>query len=245
MRLGIIGGTGAAALVPAGATRVPAQPTPWGEASAALWRWESSGHEFLFLSRHGEPAAIPPHAVNYRANVWQFRVAGVDHLVGINVVGGIAAAATPGRLVIPDQIIDYTHGRAHTYAGPGGLGLLHVEFTEPFCAVLRGRLLRAAERLRLDVLGTGTYGVTEGPRLETAAEIDRLERDGCAIVGMTAMPEAGLAREVGLSYATCCPVVNHAAGRAPAGAGIHAEMAASLAAGLGAAGRLLAALPDT
>jgi len=180
--------------------------------------------------------------VNYRANIWSLREAGVEHVLGINAVGGIATGAAPGRLVIPDQLIDYTWGRKHTYMEDGGFPLRHVEFTLPFSTSFRAKLLAVAHALGLDVMPEGTYGVTQGPRLESAAEIDRLERDGCHIVGMTAMPEAGLARELDLSYAICCVVVNRAAGRAPAGVGIHAEIAESLARGMDRVRQLLIGL---
>lgn len=243
MRLGIIGGTGTAELFPAG-TPMASQPGPWGDPSAPLQRHQRDGRELVFLARHGRRgvAAIPPHRVNYRANLWALREAGVDHVLGINAVGGIAAPATPGRLVIPDQLIDYTWGRGHTIVDDDRFPLVHVEFTAPFSAPLRERLLAAAQRLGVDVLPAGTYGVTQGPRLETAAEIDRLERDGCDVVGMTAMPEAGLARELKLSYAICCVVVNRAAGRGAEGLPIHAQIAASLAAGMAGVRRLVDAL---
>lgn len=244
MRLGVIGGTGSAGLF-AGGTPVslPAAQT-WGPPSSAPARSALGEHEVIFLSRHGAPDApgIPPHRVNYRANVWALRELGVDHVVAVNAVGGIARAATPGRLVIPNQVIDYTWGREHTFTGDGRVPLLHVDFTEPFTPPLRSRLLAAAAALGLDVMRTATYGATQGPRLESAAEIDRLERDGCHVVGMTGMPEAGLARELGLSYAMCCVVVNEAAGRVPAGMTIHGQMAASLAAGMADVRRLLAAM---
>jgi purine nucleoside phosphorylase len=247
MRLGIIGGTGSAGLFPGGApVALPGDPAarPWGETSAAPRRSDVEGHEVIFLSRHGAPdaPAIPPHRVNYRANLWALRELAVDHVVAVNAVGGIARGALPGRLVIPDQVIDYTWGREHTFSGDSRFPLQHVDFTGPFTPVLRERLLAAADRLGLDVLRTATYGATQGPRLESAAEIDRLERDGCHVVGMTGMPEAGLARELDLSYAMCCVVVNHAAGRVPGGQTIHAQMAASLGEGMVAVRRLLCAL---
>lgn len=243
MRLGIIGGTGSAELFGEGKA-VALEPGPWGSASGALRRCELGGHELIVLSRHGDPGSspIPPHRVNYRANLWAMRQAGVDHVIGINAVGGITLAMAPGRIVIPDQLIDYTWGREHTYASEHGLPLKHVEFTVPFCPALRDRLLTAAGMHGIDAAPQGTYGVMQGPRLESAAEIDRLERDGCHIVGMTAMPEAGLARELELSYALCCVVVNRAAGRAPEGPGIHAEIALSLTAGMGQVRRLLTGL---
>jgi purine nucleoside phosphorylase len=243
MRLGIISGTGSTKLFGEGVTVVQ-EPGPWGATSAALRRCDLGGREVIVLSRHGDPGApsVPPHRVNYRANIWALREAGADHVLGINTVGGIAPAAVSGQLVIPDQLIDYTWGREHTYTGDGRFPLRHVEFTEPFSAPLRQSLLATASALGLDVLPEGTYGATQGPRLESAAEIDRLERDGCHVVGMTAMPEAGLARELDLSYAICCVVVNRAAGRAPPGLGIHAEIKASLAAGMDRVRRLLTGL---
>jgi purine nucleoside phosphorylase len=239
MRLGLIGGTGATELFPPG-NPVVAPPGPWGNPSAPIQRHDINGHEVLFLARHGAPGmpAVPPHKVNYRANLWLLRELGVQHVLGINAVGGIAPAAAPGRLVIPDQLIDYTWGREHTFTGDGRFPLEHVEFTAPFSAPLRNLLLAAAGRCGLEVLPAGTYGATQGPRLESAAEIDRLERDGCHVVGMTAMPEAGLARELDLSYAICCMVVNRAAGRAAPGVAIHGEIAASIAAATASVGRL-------
>ena len=239
MRLGLIGGTGSTELFPPGQP-VAAPPGPWGNPSAPIQRHYINGHEVLFLARHGAPGmpAIPPHKVNYRANLWSLSELGVEHVLGINAVGGITPAAAPGRLVIPDQLIDYTWGREHTFTGDSRFPLAHVEFTAPFSAPLRSLLLAAAVNCGLEVLPAGTYGATQGPRLESAAEIDRLERDGCHVVGMTAMPEAGLARELDLSYAICCMVVNRAAGRAPAGVAIHGEIAASIAAATASVGRL-------
>jgi 5'-methylthioinosine phosphorylase len=243
MRLGIIGGTGTAALFGDG-TQIELASGPWGATSAPLQRFRLDGHEVTFLARHGsaDSPAIAPHRVNYRANVWAFRELAVDHVLGINAVGGIAPAAAPGRLVLPDQLIDYTWGRDHTYTGDNRFPLEHVEFTVPFSPALRSRLLAAAGQSGVDLMATGTYGATQGPRLETAAEINRLERDGCDVVGMTAMPEAGLARELDLSYAICCVVVNRAAGRSPGGLTIHAEIAASLGSGMAAVRRLVRGL---
>ncbi|MBL8201965.1 MAG: S-methyl-5'-thioinosine phosphorylase [Chromatiales bacterium] len=244
VRLGIIGGTGSAGLFPGGVPVVLPASQPWGPASSAPVHSVLAGHEVIFLPRHGaaDAAAIPPHRVNYRANLWTLRELGVDHVVAINAVGGIDRAAPPGRLVIPDQIIDYTWGREHTFTGDARFPLQHVDFTGPFTPALRNRLVAAAVDLGLDALRTATYGATQGPRLESAAEIDRLERDGCHVVGMTGMPEAGLARELGLSYAMCCVVVNHAAGRVPAGVTIHAQIEDFLAEGMAAVRRLIGAL---
>ena len=160
---------------------------------------------------------MPPHRINYRANIWALRELRPDAVIGINAVGGIAPAARPGRVVLPHQLIDYTSGREHTFFDGTREPLRHVEFDPPFTEPLRAGLSAAARVAGLDALGNATYGVTQGPRLETAAEIDRLAADGCDIVGMTAMPEAALAREAGLEYAICAVVVNRAAGRLPAG----------------------------
>ncbi len=247
MRLAVIGGTGSAGLFPGGApVHLPMAPgaQPWGPVSSVPTRSGLGGHEIIFLARHGSPdaPAIPPHRVNYRANIWALKQLGVDHVVAINAVGGIASAAVPGRLVIPDQIIDYTWGREHTFTGDSRFPLRHVDFTGPFAPLLRERLLSAADGIGLDVMRTATYGATQGPRLESAAEIERLGRDGCHVVGMTGMPEAGLARELDLSYGMCCVVVNHAAGRVPAGTTIHTQMAETLDEGMAKVRRLLAAL---
>jgi purine nucleoside phosphorylase len=246
VRLGVIGGTGADGLFPGGvAVSDPAgRGGPWGTPSAVPERSLVAGHEILFLPRHGPAGGtvIPPHRVNYRANLWALRALGVEHVVAVNAVGGIVADAVPGRLVIPDQIIDYTWGREHTYTGDDRFPLVHVDFTEPFSPGLRTRLVAVADELGLGARWTGVYGASQGPRLESAAEIDRLERDGCHVVGMTGMPEAGLARELGLSYAMCCLVVNLAAGRVPPGSTIHGQIADSVGAGMAAVRRLLAGL---
>ncbi len=249
MRLGIIGGTGSAGLFP-DAVVAPAAgggkdaAGPWGIPSTPLQRIALAGHEVIVVARHGVPGApaIPPHKVNYRANLWALSEAHVDHVLAINAVGGIARQATPGRLVLPDQLIDYTWGREHTYTGTNSFPLRHVDFTEPFSSPLRTLLLEAARSTGLGLMPVATYGVMQGPRLESAAEIDRLERDGCDLVGMTAMPEAGLARELDLSYAMCCVVVNQAAGRVPAGTTIHGQIALSLEEGMAGVRQLIDSL---
>lgn len=238
-RIGLIGGTGAAALLPADAGRLAPAATPWGAPSAGLRTWQRGRCEFVYLARHGEPAASAPHRVNYRANIRALQAQGVAAIVGINAVGGITPAAAPGRLVLPHQLIDYTWGREHTFCDGVHEPLRHIEFDPPFDETLRRELAAAATAAGLDLLTTATYGVTQGPRLETAAEIDRLAADGCDLVGMTAMPEAALAREAGLAYAICAVVVNRAAGRLPPGASIHAEMPGYLARGMADVARLL------
>jgi 5'-methylthioinosine phosphorylase len=198
--------------------------TPFGAPSSPVLTIAVGSRELLCMARHGETHAIAPHAVNYRANLWLLRQHGISRCIGINTVGVISGALEPGQLAVPDQLIDYTWGREHTFVGQSGRPLEHVEFTEPFDPALRAALAAAAMATG-SVCVRGTYGVTQGPRLETAAEIARLERDGCAMVGMTAMPEAGLARELGMAYAICAAAVNWAAGH-PQGGSIHTAFAA-------------------
>lgn len=241
-RVGLIGGTGALALAADLPESGAAISTPYGDTSSPLLQWTTDTAEICFIARHGLDSAIPPHRVNYRANVWAMHEQQIDYLVGINAVGGIASWAGPAQLVCPEQLIDYSWGRLHTFADGESGPLQHVEFTAPFDPVARNRLLTVAGSLGLDCHAGGVYGVTQGPRLETAAEIDRMERDGCDIVGMTAMPEAGLAGELGLAYAICAVVVNWAAGRGAGGQGIHDEIRASIEQGMGRVQRLVSAL---
>lgn len=209
-RVAIIGGTGLNSVE--GVTTLEAdRATPYGEASAALGVRSWHGHEAVFLARHGQPHRLAPHQINYRANLWLLKAQGVQFVLATNAVGGITGQFTPGTVALADQLIDYTWGRQHTYAGSDALR--HVEFAEPYDTGLRSVLGNAAARCAVEVVPQATYGCTQGPRLETAAEIDRMERDGCDVVGMTGMPEAGLARELDLAYAAICLVVNAAAGR--------------------------------
>lgn len=210
MRLAIIGGTGLAALEDA-APGAQSRRTPYGEASALPQRCRALG-DALFVNRHGEGHVLLPHEINYRANLWLLRELGVEAVVAVLTVGGIAPGLSSGDFLLPRQIVDYTWGRRHTFST--GAKPLHADFTAPFDANLRARLAAAADAAPLVLAeDAGVYGCTQGPRLETAAEIDRMERDGCTVVGMTAMPEAALARELGLAYAGICLVVNPAAGR--------------------------------
>lgn len=233
---GIIGGTGMTELAGLDIERRQEVATPWGEPSSPLVFGRFAGVPVVFLARHGLEHSIPPHLVNYRANCWALRDAGVRRVVAVNAVGGISGDCTPGSLVIPDQLIDFTYGREHTYCDGSTVPLSHVDFTEPYSAELREWLLWAGTAAGLEPRDGGIYAATQGPRLETAAEIDRLERHGCDIVGMTGMPEAALARELGLDYACCAVVVNWAAGR---GGDIHAELEQWVAGGMAAARRLL------
>jgi 5'-deoxy-5'-methylthioadenosine phosphorylase len=211
----IIGGTGLTRLQGLEITRRETLETPYGEPSATLAIGSLHGRELVFLARHGDRHTIPPHRVNYRANLWALKHLGIRRVISVCAVGGITQAAGPGTIMIPDQIIDYTWGRAHTLFEDGLDAVTHIDFTEPYCEVLRQLLLAAAGRAGVAAVAKGTYGATQGPRLETAAEINRMERDGCDIVGMTGMPEASLARELGLCYAACAVSANAAAGRGP------------------------------
>jgi 5'-methylthioadenosine phosphorylase len=211
--LGIIGGSGLSALDNLKIVRHEPVRTPYGDPSSALAFGTIRGRAAVFLPRHGERHAIPPHAVNYRANLWALHAVGAKNVMAVASVGGIKAHLRPGSLVVPHQILDYTHGREATFVtGPDGR-LLHVDFTAPYCGELRERILAAAVKAGHRAVDGATYAATQGPRLETAAEIDRLERDGADIVGMTGMPEAALARELELCYAALAIVVNPAAGR--------------------------------
>ncbi|MGQ0749698.1 MAG: S-methyl-5'-thioinosine phosphorylase [Betaproteobacteria bacterium] len=218
--LAIIGGSGLTQLAALAAQRREAVATPYGPPSADLTFGTLSGREVVFLARHGERHTIPPHRVNYRANVWALHARNVRDVISVATVGGIREDFGPGTLVVPGQIIDYTHGRESTFHEGGEEGARHIDFTHPYCEALRRRLLDAAADVGECVADGATYAATQGPRLETAAEIDRLERDGAHIVGMTAMPEAALAREKDLCYAAIALVVNHAAGRGESAAGI-------------------------
>jgi len=207
---GIIGGTGAVNLLEGQHRQVI--ETPWGAPSSPMARVELGGAPVWFLARHGNPHTIAPHRVNYRANIAALKQAGVTDLIAINAVGGIAPELAAGDLVVPDQLIDYTWGRESTFANDAERPLVHLEFGRPFSATLRDELLQAAVRLKLAIHDSGCCAVTQGPRLETEAEVRRLERDGATLVGMTSMPEAILAREIGLNYASLCVIANPAAG---------------------------------
>ncbi len=187
--------------------------TPYGEPSAAPILGHLRGRAFAFLPRHGVGHTIAPHRVNYRANIWALREIGVRRIIALAAVGGISAAFPPGAIVIPDQIIDYTWGRRHTFYDAPDENLRHIDFSRPYNETLRREIIAAAKRGGVEVVIGAVYAATQGPRLETAAEIDRLERDGADVVGMTAMPEAALARELDLDYAALAMVVNPAAGR--------------------------------
>lgn len=211
--LAIIGGSGLYGLGDDFATdaRAPRE-TPYGDTSAdiLLGRWQDL--PLVFLPRHGEGHRVPPHRINYRANIWALKQQGVSRIISVNAVGGIAAELAPQTLAVPDQIIDYSSGREQTFFDGGDEPARHIDFSWPYDPGLRAILVAAGEQLGLQLATSGTYGCSNGPRLETAAEIRRMRNDGCSMIGMTGMPEAALARELELEYACLALVVNWAAG---------------------------------
>ena len=234
----IIGGSGLTALKNLEITRREVMRTPYGEPSAPLIHGRIGGQSAVFLPRHGHGHTIPPHAVNYRANIWALKETGATHVIAVNAVGAIIPVLASGSLALPDQIIDYTYGREHTFFGNDQKPVTHTDFTFPYCEELRQALIEAAREGGFEAAEHATYAATQGPRFETIAEINRLERDGAHIVGMTGMPEAGLARELALCYASIAVVANPAAGRA---AGIISlrEIEQALDAGMGKVRALL------
>lgn len=221
--LGIIGGTGLTALDNLNISKRMIVRTPYGEPSQPLVFGDINGKEVVFLARHGGGHTIPPHAVNYRANIWALHSVGVCDLLAVATVGGIARNLIPGDIVLPNQILDYTYGRSNTYHDGIELPVRHIDFTLPYSQAMRERCLQAATDVGYSVVDGGVYACVQGPRLETAAEINRYEHDGATIVGMTGMPEAVLARELGLAYAAICPVANFAAGRGDSAQSIQFE----------------------
>lgn len=236
----IIGGSGLTRLEGLEIARREVVYTPYGEPSGPLTHGVLAGTEAVFLARHGYGHTISPHKVNYRANLWALKSIGVERVVAVASVGGIRKDLVPGSLAVPHQIIDYTTMRENSFFDEDRV--VHVDFTEPYDPVLRKLLLKSADKSGMSVARDGVYGACQGPRLETAAEIDRMERDGCDMVGMTGMPEAVLARELELSYACCAVVANWAAGRVPDGGSIHEEIRKNLEAGVSEACALLEAL---
>jgi len=212
-KLGVIGGTGLSVFEGLTIVKREIAQTPHGEPSAPLIYGEIDDKELVFLPRHGYGHTIPPHKVNYLANIYALKDAGVTHILAVAAVGGIRADMGPKSLVVPNQIIDYTYGRKCTFFEESLSQVTHVDFTEPYCESMRQSILEVCKGQNISVFDGGIYAATQGPRLETAAEINRLEKDGCDIVGMTGMPEAALARELELNYACLAVVANFAAGR--------------------------------
>ncbi len=209
--LAVIGGSGWYALPGFALAESRSIQTPYGATSAPVRIGNLYGKTVAFLARHGEGHNLPPHKVNYRANLFALNTLEPSSVLAVNTTGGITPMCPPRALVVPDQIIDYTCGRASTYWDGEG-EMLHAEFGEPYSARLRNALLAAGEKSGVELVDGGTYGATNGPRFETRAEIARMRRDGCDLVGMTGMPEAALARELAMDYACISPVANWAAG---------------------------------
>lgn len=239
----IIGGSGLKKLALLQNPRREIIRTPYGDPSGPLTFGSLDGVELVFLARHGYGHTIAPHEINYRANLWALKQVGVQGVLAVATVGGISAAMGPGKLAVPNQIIDYTHGRRNTFFEGADQPVVHVDFTEPYDQALRTRVIAAAAQAKVAVQPSGTYGCTQGPRLESAAEILRLERDGCDVVGMTGMPEASLARELELPYAALTVVANHAAGKGDSKTAIDLEaIGAVLDAAMAEAVKVIAAL---
>ncbi len=210
--LAIIGGTGLYQLTDFESVESVDLDTPYGSTSAPIRIGRLAGQIVAFLARHGERHQYAPHRVNYRANLWALREIGARRVLAVNAVGGIAENCPPRALVVPDQLIDYTWGRASSFADEEAGEVRHIDLSEPYDRELRRALLEAAAGTGIALVDGGTYAVTQGPRLETRAEVARLQRDGATLVGMTSMPEAALARELELSYACLAMVANWAAG---------------------------------
>jgi len=216
--IALIGGTGLGQIEGLRISDQKLIETPYGDPSSVLSFGELNGQKVVFIARHGDPHKIPPHLINYRANMGALKQVGVNRIIAVNAVGGIHKALGPAELSIPDQIIDYTYGRDHTifdgttYESTTTDSLDHIDFTHPYDEELRLALIAAAESESIVVLKTGTYGATQGPRLESSAEVQRLKADGCDLIGMTGMPEAALAKEMGMKYASISLSVNWAAG---------------------------------
>ena len=239
--LAVIGGSGLYELAGLEDVQRHNVETPFGTPSGAVVVGTFAGQRVAFLARHGEDHRLAPHRVNYRANVWALHHLGVRRIVGVNAVGGIRADMGPRTIVVPDQLIDYTYGRASSFHDVDGGKVQHVDFSAPYAASLRKQLLAAAHAAHVTVVSEGCYGATQGPRLETRAEIARLRRDGCDLVGMTGMPEAVLARELDMDYACLALVANFAAGCGDEAEISIAEIFAHLAAATAEVPRILTA----
>ena len=209
--LAVIGGTGLYQLEGLRTTGEGRAETPYGTTSGPVVTGTLGGIPIVFLARHGTAHQVPANRVNYRANVRALADAGATRVLAVCSVGGIAEECVPGSLVVPDQLVDYTWGREHSFEGREAAPM-HTDFTHPFSPGWRKRVMSSLGKLSIPFINGSTYASMQGPRFETAAEIRKLARDGCTVVGMTAMPEAFLAREIGLEYAAICPVGNPAAG---------------------------------
>ncbi|MEX1034173.1 MAG: S-methyl-5'-thioinosine phosphorylase [Cellvibrionaceae bacterium] len=211
IKLAVIGGSGFDDFETLENTKIINLETPYGLA-APMVIGQLEGDVLLFMPRHGSGQRMPPHMINYRANLWALKEQRVQRILAVNAVGSMRDIMAPGRLVLPNQLVDYTQGREHTFFTGCDAGLEYIDFTEPYDRDWRNTVLRIASRHKFSLVEDGVYACTQGPRLETAAEIQRLIKDGCDLVGMTGMPEAALARELQLPYAALAVVVNWAAG---------------------------------
>jgi 5'-methylthioinosine phosphorylase len=212
-KLAIIGGTGLTQLNGLTIIKRDQLATPYGSPSADFITGELNEKDVIFLARHGNPHTIAPHKINYRANIWGLKQLGIEQIIAVAAVGGITEEMTPAHIAIPDQIIDYSHDRKHTFFEDENYPVTHIDFTYPYSQKLRSALITAAAKANINISPIATYGCTQGPRLETAAEIKRMEKDGCNVVGMTGMPEAALAKELGMEYAAVSVIANWAAGK--------------------------------
>lgn len=237
-KIAIIGGTGLTQLSGLNIIKSDKLATPYGSPSADFVTGVLNQKEVIFLARHGNPHTIAPHKINYRANIWGLKQLGVEHIIAVAAVGGITEEMMPAHIAIPDQIIDYSHDRKHTFFEDENYPVTHIDFTNPYSQKLRSSLIAAAATAKITISPLGTYGCTQGPRLETAAEIRRMEKDGCHVVGMTGMPEAALAKELGMDYAAISVIANWAAGKT-AGEITMAEIEQHLHVGMGKTAQLL------
>lgn len=212
-QLAIIGGTGLTQINDLKIIKRDQLTTPYGAPSAEFITGELNGRKVIFLARHGNPHTLAPHKINYQANIWGLKQLGVEQIIAVAAVGGITHEMAPAHIAIPDQIIDYSYDRKHTFFEDENDTVTHIDFTYPYSQKLRSRLITAAAKANIKISPLGTYGCTQGPRLETAAEIKRMERDGCDLVGMTGMPEAALAKELTMDYAAISVIANWSAGK--------------------------------
>ncbi len=244
-KLAIIGGTGLTQLSDLKIIQKEKIDTPYGAPSAEFITGKLNTTEIVFLARHGNPHTIAPHKINYRANIWGLKQLGVEQIIAVAAVGGITNKMAPAHIAIPDQIIDYSYGRKHTFFDDEKHPLTHIDFSYPYNQQLRAALIKAAASVKINVSPSGTYGCTQGPRLESAAEIKRMEIDGCDLVGMTGMPEAALAKELGIDYAALSVIANWGAGKS-SGEITMAEIEENLHIGMANVAKILKAfLSDT
>lgn len=239
-KLAIIGGTGLTQLSDLTVLKKEKIDTPYGAPSAKFVTGVLNNKEVVFLARHGNPHTIAPHKINYRANIWGLKQLGVEKIIAVAAVGGITNKMAPAHIAIPDQIIDYSYRRKHTFFDDEKHPLTHIDFSYPYNQNLRATLISAAAEVNINVSPIATYGCTQGPRLETAAEIKRMEIDGCDLVGMTGMPEAALAKELGIDYAALSVIANWGAGKS-AGEITMAEIEENLHIGMANVAKILKA----